>query len=76
TTGSGRLGDELTFDRAGQAYYWTHASQLRNGNVTLYRGTISSTTGAHFEQLAQGLANNPGFFAQSIGYNEVTGRLY
>ena len=76
TTGSGRLGDELTFDRAGQAYYWTHASQLRNGNVTLYRGTISSTTGVHFEQLAQGLANNPGFFAQSIGYNEVTGRLY
>ncbi|MBP5818037.1 hypothetical protein J8136_12815 [Lactiplantibacillus plantarum] len=61
---------------AGQAYYWTHASQLRNGNVTLYRGTISSTTGVHFEQLAQGLANNPGFFAQSIGYNEVTGRLY
>ncbi|MCW1909812.1 hypothetical protein N7X57_04970 [Lactiplantibacillus paraplantarum] len=75
-TGSGRLGDELTFDRAGRAYYWTHASQLRNGKVNLYRGTISPSTGVHFEQVSQGLANNPGFFAQSMGYNEVTGRLY
>ena len=76
TTGGGRLGDELTFDEQGHAYYWTHASALRNGRVNLYRGTISRTTGVHFTQLAQGLANNPGYFAQSIGYNEVTRRLY
>lgn len=75
TTGRGHLGDELAFDENGTAYYWTHASRLRTSKVDLYRGSIAAT-GVHFEAAAEGLANNPGFFAQSTGYDEATGKLY
>lgn len=78
--GSGvKMGIVLTFNRQGRAYFWTHqqgaTAQAPAGTVRLYRGTIS-TAGVQFEQLNQGLAFQPGYYAQSMGYSPTRNRLY
>lgn len=72
------MGSVLTFDRSGEAFYWIDGrSSATNtvGNATLYHGSISSK-GAYFTAFSQGIAINPTFGAQSIGYNEHNNRLY
>lgn len=73
------LGAVLTFDNRGQAYFWTHAKVATAttplGTVRLYRGTVSNQ-GIHFQAIQQRLASDPGFYAQSMGYDPASDRLY
>lgn len=73
------LGAVLTFDNRGQAYFWTHAKVATPatplGTVRLYRGTVNNQ-GIHFQVIQQRLASDPGFYAQSMGYDPASDRLY
>ncbi|RRK09976.1 hypothetical protein D1831_09745 [Lactiplantibacillus garii] len=73
------LGGVLTFDNQGYAYYWTHAKVATKttplGAVKLYRGTVTAN-GIHYRVIPQGLATDPGFYAQSMGYDGANDRLY
>ena len=71
TLGSTYLGSVLTFDDAGNAYIWTH----QHGRVTFYTGQVSPQR-VQFKVVPQGLASDPGHWAQSLGYNDSNGRLY
>lgn len=74
-----RVGNVLAFDDQGNAYFWIHNenpdSKLPLGAVLLYRGSVSPR-GANFKVVPQGLATDPGYFAQSMGYSDATKRLY
>lgn len=71
------LGTVLTFDDQGQAYYWTKAAAKNGqaGGVQLFRGQITPQA-VQFTAMKQTLATAPGHFVQSMGYSDVTGRLY
>ncbi|WP_345370225.1 hypothetical protein [Lactiplantibacillus plajomi] len=73
------LGAVLTFDNRGQAYFWTHAKVATPatplGTVRLYRGTVGNQ-GIHFQAIQQWLASDPGFYAQSMGYDPASDRLF
>lgn len=73
------LGAVLTFDNQGNAYYWTHAKVATKkaplGAVRIYRGQVS-TKGIKYHLISQGLATDPGFYVQSMGYDGANGRLY
>lgn len=64
-------GHTLTFDKYGNAYFWSNPG---NG-VNVYKGRIS----AHhvvFRRTDQVFKHLPGTHIQSMGYNEKRGRLY
>ncbi|MFC6201221.1 hypothetical protein ACFP1L_04810 [Lactiplantibacillus nangangensis] len=73
------MGDVLTFDDQGNAYFWTHGADSATdqplGGVKLYRGKIS-TKAVRFQLIDQGLKSRPGLMAQSISYDDVTKDLY
>ncbi|MCH7259121.1 hypothetical protein JMO19_05170 [Lactiplantibacillus plantarum] len=73
------MGSVLTFDRQGEAHYWIDGKNplatSTGGNVTLYHGKIT-TNSVYFTAFEQGIATNPTFTAQSMGFNEVLKQFY
>ncbi|WP_282802516.1 hypothetical protein [Secundilactobacillus kimchicus] len=67
------MGNNLTFDRSGHAYFSSYVSGSRQ--LKIYQGTIN-THQTRFNLIMQGLANRPGTKNQSIGYNSANNRLY
>ncbi|WP_288529913.1 hypothetical protein [uncultured Secundilactobacillus sp.] len=67
------MGNNLTFDRNGYAYFSSYVSGSRK--LKIYRGTLN-TRQTKFKLIMQGLANRPGTKNQSVGYNPVNNRLY
>lgn len=65
-------GHVLTFDKYGNAYFWTRPSTHR---VYIYKGRIS-TKHVKFRLTHQVLRNGPGTRVQSMAYNSRTGKLY
>lgn len=72
------MGDVLTFDDQGHAYFWTHAADSATnqpvGGVKIYRGQIS-TRNVSFQLVAQ-LQTRPGLIAQSMSYDDAARQLY
>ncbi|WP_288528790.1 hypothetical protein [uncultured Secundilactobacillus sp.] len=67
------MGNNLTFDRSGHAYFSSYVSGSHQ--LKIYQGTLS-TRQTRFKLIMQGLANRPGTKNQSIGYNAANNRLY
>lgn len=67
------MGNNLTFDRQGHAYFSSYVSGKRQ--LKIYQGALS-THQTKFKLIMQGLANRPGTKNQSIGYNSANNRLY
>ncbi|WP_341780273.1 hypothetical protein [Levilactobacillus sp. HBUAS70063] len=65
-------GHVLTFDRSGNAYFWSRPTAHR---VYLYKGTVTMKH-VHFRLTHQILRTGPGTRVQSMAYNPRTGRLY
>jgi hypothetical protein len=69
------MGHNLTFDRDGNAYFFTYAgSGAFAGSVKIYRGRIS-TDEVRFELIPQGLKYAPGKHSQGMGYDAKKNRL-
>lgn len=73
---SGRVskpgGHVLTFDRYGNAFFWTKPTVH---TALIYKGTISRKK-VHFRMTNQLLTQNPGTRLQSMAYNPHNKRLY
>lgn len=65
-------GHVLTFDKYGNAYFWSRPSTYR---AYIYKGRISRNK-VHFRLTHQVLSHGPGTRVQSMGYNPHTGKLY
>lgn len=65
-------GHVLTFDKYGNAYFWTRPSARR---VYIYKGRVSAKR-VKFRLTHQVLRNGPGTRVQSMAYNPRTGKLY
>ncbi|RRK09750.1 hypothetical protein D1831_11125 [Lactiplantibacillus garii] len=73
------MGSTLTFDKSGNAYYWTQTKSAWPtapvNSVKFYKGVLG-TGQVHFKLIMQGLAKAPGKVLQSVSYNQQNGRLY
>ena len=73
------MGGVLTFDNAGNAYFWTHTvaawPTAPVNSAKIYKGQIS-TKRVRFSLVMQGLSKGPGEIVQSMGYNQANKRLY
>jgi len=67
------MGQNLTFDKKGYAYFSSQVSGTRA--LKIYKGTISAKK-VKFSLVMQGLKNKPGQLNQSVGYNPKSNRLY
>jgi len=65
-------GHVLTFDKYGNAYFWTRPT---THHVYIYKGRVSSRH-VKFRLTHQVLQHGPGTRVQSMGYNPRTGQLY
>ncbi|AVK64122.1 hypothetical protein C5Z26_08355 [Lactobacillus sp. CBA3606] len=73
------MGSVLTFDAAGNAYFWAQMKTAwpRAGvnSVKIYQGKLS-TSNVHFKLVMQGINKAPGQVLQSMSYNTSDHRLY
>ncbi|ETY74169.1 hypothetical protein [Lactiplantibacillus fabifermentans] len=72
------MGSTLTFDNAGNAYFWTQTASTSwapKNSVKFYKGSLGSGN-VHFKLVMQGLLRAPGSTLQSVSYNPKNGRLY
>lgn len=67
------MGSNLTFDKAGHAYFSSFVSGSKK--MKIYKGTISAKH-VKFSLVMQGLKYRPGTVNQSIGYSKHSNRLY
>lgn len=64
-------GHDLTFDNAGNAYWWG----ISSGHVKIYKGRLGSRS-IHVRLAKQQLRKQTGSHQQAMGYNPHNGRLY
>ncbi|WP_407886678.1 hypothetical protein [Levilactobacillus sp. N40-8-2] len=71
------MGSNLTFDKKGNAYFFTYANGgwAPKRSVKIYQGKIGSKS-VKFHLVMQGLRHAPGTKTQSIAYNAKRNRLY
>lgn len=71
------MGENLTFDKKGNAYFYTYSSGgwAPKGTVKIYKGKIKAKS-VKFHLIMQGLRHNPGTKSQSLAYNAKRNRLY
>lgn len=72
------MGSTLTFDNAGNAYFWTQTASTSwapKNSVKFYKGQLG-TNNVHFKLVMQGLRRAPGGVVQSASYNPRDGRFY
>ncbi|MTV82810.1 hypothetical protein [Secundilactobacillus folii] len=67
------MGNNLTFDRSGYAYFSSYVSGTHQFKI--YQGVLS-THQTKFKLILQGLANRPSTKNQSVDYNPANNRLY
>jgi hypothetical protein len=69
------MGHNLTFDKDGNAYFFTYAGGGEfEGSLKIYKGQISEKE-VRFELIPQGLRYSPGEHSQGIGYSVKKDRL-
>ncbi|MCF6515897.1 hypothetical protein GSH19_07035 [Lactobacillus sp. S2-2] len=71
------MGANLTFDKKGNAYYYSYSSggPIPKKTVKLYKGKITNKS-VKFKIIMQGIRRAPGATAQSISYNPKNNNLY
>lgn len=71
------MGANLTFDKKGNAYYYSYSSggDIPKKTVKLYKGKITNKS-VKFKIIMQGIRRAPGATAQSISYNPKNNNLY
>ena len=71
------MGENLTFDKKGNAYFYTYSygGWAPKNTLKVYKGKINKKS-VKFHLVMQGLRHNPGWKSQSIAYNAKNNRLY
>lgn len=71
------MGANLTFDKKGNAYYYSYSSggDMPKKTIKLYKGKITNRK-VKFKIIMQGIRHAPGATAQSISYNPKNNNLY